>query len=123
MGLALPRLAQGLFVQAGQALAVHQFGHDIRTLYSESLNLMPIYRPPNAFKPTRTDNDEALIDFFTEYGVESRYFNLNEVCEAKMNRNPLEKWFHLASSIYEEYTPNQIRQKSAMNLMYNSHYK
>lgn len=95
-----------------------QFGHDIRTLYSESLKLMPIYRHPNVDTATRTDNDEALIDFFTEYGVGSRYFNLNEVCEAKMDRSPLDKWLHLASSIYEEYTPHQIREKSAMNLMY-----
>jgi len=94
------------------------FGHDIRTLYSESLKLMPIYRHPNALTPTRTDNDEALIDFFTEYGVGSRYFNLNEICEAKMNRSPLDKWLRLASSIYEEYTPHQVREKSAMNLMY-----
>ncbi|WP_242632677.1 hypothetical protein [Thiothrix fructosivorans] len=68
------------------------FGHDIRTLYTESLKLLPIYLHPNAATPSSTQNDEALIDFFTEYGVGSRYFNLNEVCEAKQDRSPLDKW-------------------------------
>lgn len=94
------------------------FSHDINTLYGESLNMMPLYRHPNAIVQFRTNNDDALIDFFTEYGSGSRYFNLNEVCEAKMDRSPLEKWRDLSSSIYEEYTPPKIRQKSALNLMY-----
>jgi hypothetical protein len=54
----------------------------------------------------------------TEYGIGSRYFNLNEICEAKLDRSPLYKWLDIARSVYEEYTPSQIRQKSAMNLMY-----
>lgn len=94
------------------------FGHDIRTLYTESLKLLPIYLHPNAATPPRTQNDEALIDFFTEYGVGSRYFNLNEVCEAKQDRSPLDKWLAVASDIYEEYTSHQIRERSALNLIY-----
>jgi len=93
------------------------FSHDIKTLYLESLNMMPRYLP-NVIVPNRTNNDNALIDFFTEYGTGTRYFNLNEVCEAKMDRSPLDKWLDLSRSIYEEYTLSQIRQKSAMNLIY-----
>lgn len=93
------------------------FSHDIKILYLESLNMIPQYHP-NAIVPIRTKNDDALIDFFTEYGTGTRYFNLNEVCEAKMDRSPLEKWFDLSKSIYEEYTTPAIRQKSALNLIY-----
>lgn len=94
------------------------FGHDIGTLYIECLKLLPLYLHPNASNPARTANDEALIDFITEYGVGSRYFNLNEVCEAKQDRSPLYKWLDIARAIYEDHTPHQVRQKSAMSLMY-----
>lgn len=96
----------------------NEFGHDIRTLYEQSQTLRPIYRNPQAMLPTRTANDDALIEFFTEYGVGSRYFNLNEICEARMDRSPLDKWLNIARSLYEEYTPPHIKNKSALNLMY-----
>lgn len=95
-----------------------QFGHDIRTLYNESLTLMPLYRHPNSIASIRTDNDDAMIDFFTEYGIGTRYFNLNEVCEEKMTRSPLDKWLDLSRSLYEEYTSLKIRQRSELNLIY-----
>ena len=94
------------------------FGHDIKTLYNECLKLMPIYRSPHDAVPTRTSNDEALIELFTEFGMDSRYFNLNEVCEEKRNRSPLYQWLDISRAIYEEYTPDHIRQKSAMSLIY-----
>lgn len=93
-------------------------GHNIKKLNDKALELMPLYRHPNASIPIRTNNDEALIDFFTEYGIGSRYFNLNEVCEEKMNRSPLDKWLDLSRSIYEEYTSLKIRQRSELNLIY-----
>lgn len=35
-----------------------------------------------------------------------------------MERNPLYKWIDIARSVYEEYTPCQVREKSALNLIY-----
>lgn len=96
----------------------HQFGHDIQTLYGECQKLIPIYSNPNAELPALTGHDSELIAFFTEYGLQSRYFNLNEVCEAKMERSPLYKWLDVARSIYEQYTPWHLRERSAMSLMY-----
>jgi len=95
-----------------------QFGHDTRTLYDECLKLLPLYLHPNSSCPTTTANDDALIDFFAEYGLESRYFNLDEICEAKQDRSPLYKWLDIARAIYEEHTPHQVRHRSAMNLMH-----
>ncbi len=63
-------------------------------------------------------DDLELIDFFTEYSVSSRYFNLNEICEAKLDRPPLEKWRELAARTYEKYTPSQTRQKAGVALLY-----
>ena len=94
------------------------FGHDIRTLYGECQKLMSQYRRNPSTLTERTKSDDALIDFFTDYGVGSRYFNLNEVCEAKMERGPLSKWLDISIAVYEEYTPHQVRQRSALNLMY-----
>ncbi|MCL9844625.1 hypothetical protein [Ralstonia solanacearum] len=96
----------------------NQFGHDIATLYSECVKLMPTYLNPQATLPALSAEDQALVDFFTEYGVGSRYFNLNEICEAKMDRSPLYKWLDLARTTYEDYTPGQVRERSALNLMY-----
>jgi hypothetical protein len=95
-----------------------EFGHDIKTLHSECMALMPIYRYSKGTVSVLSANDLALLDFFTEYGIGSRYFNLNEVCEARMDRGPLEKWLDLARSIYEEHTPYQVREKSMMSLFY-----
>lgn len=95
-----------------------KLGHDIRKLNDMALELIPSYRHPNATTTIRTNNDNALIDFFTEYGSISRYFNVDAVCEPKMNRSPLDKWNDLSMSIYEEYTPPHIKQKSAMSLIY-----
>lgn len=96
----------------------NQFGHDVRTLYGECVKLMPTYHSKRTEQPDLENEDQALIDFFTEYANSSRYFNLNEVCEAKMDRSPLDKWLEIARSIYEQYTPHQVRHRCAMDLLY-----
>jgi hypothetical protein len=96
----------------------NDFGHEINTLYGECQKLISLYSDPSAAQSPKTTNDDALIAFFTEYAVGSRYFNLNELCEAKMKRSPLYNWFDLARAVYEEYTPEQVIEKSALNLMY-----
>lgn len=95
-----------------------QFGHDIQTLYSECLKLMPTYHPKRSKQPFLGPEDQALVKFFTEYATNSRYFNLNEVCEAKIDRSPLDKWLDIARSVYEQHTPPQVRHKCSMNLLY-----
>ncbi|WP_460926405.1 hypothetical protein [Pseudomonas sp. MC6] len=97
----------------------NQFGHDIKSLYGECMKLIPVYSPRRTEQPTLSAEDQDLIDFFTEYAMNSRYFNLNEVCEAKMDRSPLDKWLKIARSVYEQHTPYQVIQKSAMDLIYN----
>ena len=96
----------------------NQFGHDVKTLYGECVKLMPAYHPNRATQPTLAPEDETLIDFFTEYATNSRYFNLNEVCEAKLSLSPLDKWLEIARIVYERHTPHQVRQKCAMDLLY-----
>lgn len=95
-----------------------EFGHDIKTLYAECIKLTYIYHPHQKKQPTLTSDDQALICFFTEYAMNSRYFNLNEVCEAKMDRSPLDQWLDISLGIYKEHTPHQIREKGAMELLY-----
>lgn len=95
-----------------------EFGHDVKTLYGECAKLMPTYHAKRTKQPTLAPEDQALIDFFTEYATNSRYFNLNEVCEAKLNRNPLDQWLDIARSIYEHYTPHQVRKKCTKDLLY-----
>lgn len=94
------------------------FGHDIETLYAECLSLLPVYLGSNKSNPIRTSNDESLIKFLTEYGIGSRYFNLNEVCEARQDRDPLYKWLDIANAIYRTYISQQVRESSKMRLIY-----
>lgn len=95
-----------------------QFGHDVKTLYGECLKLMPTYHPLRTEQPALACEDEELVAFFTEYATNSRYFNLNEVCEAKLDRSPLDKWLEITRSVYECHTPHQVRQKCTMDLLY-----
>lgn len=95
-----------------------QFGHNITTLYGECMKLMPVYLSDSSKHPSVEPEDTALIDFFTEYANGSRYFNLNEVCEAKMSRSPLDKWLEIAKATYDKHTPSHIRSKSMMDLAY-----
>ncbi|MFD4120768.1 hypothetical protein ACFWQD_05600 [Alcaligenes faecalis] len=96
----------------------NQFGHDVKILYGECMKLMPTYHSKRTKQPSLEAGDQALIDFFTEYAMNSRYFNLNEVCEERMDRSPLDKWLEIARSVYEQHTPYQVRHKCAMDLMY-----
>lgn len=94
------------------------FGHDIGVLHDKCLHLIPTYQLSKPAMSAGPRGDMELIGFFTEYSVSSRYFNLNEICEAKLDRPPLEKWRELAVGIYEKYTPSQTRQKAGEALLY-----
>jgi hypothetical protein len=96
----------------------NQFGHDVKTLYDECIRLIPKYNVRHIKSSILSAEDQALIHFFTDYAMNSRYFNLNEVCEASKFRSPLEQWVEIAQSIYEFHTPYQVRQKCSMNLLY-----
>jgi hypothetical protein len=99
------------------------FGHNIDTLYSECQKLIILYNDSSVVQSQspKTINDDTLIAFFTKYAIRSRYFNLNELCEAKMEKSPLDNWFDLARAIYQEYTPEKVIEKSAFHLMCKIH--
>lgn len=93
------------------------FNHKIGVLYSRAIDLIPDYLGHNHILAKNSKNDESLIDFITEYAKDSRYFNLNKVCEEKIDRSPLDKWYDIVLAIYEEYTTYHVMQKSADSLM------
>jgi hypothetical protein len=95
-----------------------QFGHNVNTLYHDCLKLTTLYDVEGTKHSILSAEDQVLISFFTDYAMNSRYFNLNEVCEASKFRSPLEQWLEIAQSIYECHTPYQVRQKCAMSLLY-----
>lgn len=95
-----------------------QFGHDVKGLYDKCVALMTAYHPNWTKQPTLEPEDQSLIEFFTEYATNSRYFNLNEVCEARMDLSPLDKWLEIAFAVYDRHTSYQVREKCAMNLLY-----
>ncbi|OWG17555.1 hypothetical protein KDK82_1026 [Delftia sp. K82] len=92
------------------------FGHDVNELYLSVLNIKGKYS--KSHQKTLLGSDDALLKFLSEYAKDTRYFNLNEVCEEKFDRSPLYKWLDIARAIYEENTKPYIRQKTAMDLMY-----
>ncbi|KWD62381.1 hypothetical protein WL68_19465 [Burkholderia cepacia] len=94
------------------------FGHDIRTLHEHCFGLIHEYSNDSADPLGATDGDVQLIDFLSEYGVHSRYFNLNEICADKMERSPLYKWLDVAVTLYQTHTQPAVRDRVALNLMY-----
>lgn len=95
------------------------FGHDIKAAYEECEKLSPIYRPnATSHKFNLEPIDIEILDFLAEYGMKSRYFNIDEVCEAKNDKSPLEKWHKIADKLYDKNTPGGIKEKAALNLMY-----
>lgn len=95
-----------------------KFGHDINTLYIECRKLIPRYCKKDGDILSLEAEDQALIGFLSEYAKDSRYFNLNEVCEAKMDRSPLDKWLDIARAVYDKHTPHQAREKGAKDLLH-----
>lgn len=96
----------------------NQFGHNVSELYRECSKLFPVYLTSFESYTNLLDEDAELLDFFAEYGIGSRYFNLNEVCEMKMDRSPLMKWLDIARDLYEDHTSWHVRERAASNLMY-----
>lgn len=92
------------------------FGHNIKELHSTALKIKAKYS--KSIKHSITKSDEALIGFLSEYALDTRYFNLNEVCEERFDREPLYKWLDIARDIYTDNTKPHIRQKSSMDLFY-----
>ena len=95
-----------------------EFGHDVGELYRECQKLVPIYRASSKPAADLPIEDAALLDFFAEYGIGSRYFNLNEVCEMKMDRSPLMKWLDIARALYEDHISWHVRERAASGLMH-----
>jgi hypothetical protein len=95
-----------------------EFGHNVSGLYEECRKLVPMYRASGSPVVELSDEDASLVDFFADYGIGSRYFNLNEVCEMQMDRSPLLKWLDIARSLYEDHTSWRVREKAATGLMY-----
>ncbi|VWB15315.1 hypothetical protein BLA14095_00429 [Burkholderia lata] len=94
------------------------FGHDIKSLSEHCNGLVREYSSEGGDPLVGGDGDAQLIEFISEYGVQSRYFNLNEICEAKMNRSPLYKWLDVAIALYHAHTAAPARERAALNLMY-----
>lgn len=95
-----------------------EYGHNVEHLYRECRQLIQCYPRGEAEPPPLTKDDEAVVTFLSDYGDQSRYFNLNEVCEAKMERSPLYKWLDIAVALYEEYTRAAMRERSALKIIY-----
>src|SRR5215813_7068068 len=57
----------------------NEYGHKIEALYNKATGLIPHYPRPGVSKnaPELSQDDASIIDFFSEYAIGSRYFNLN----------------------------------------------
>lgn len=92
------------------------YGHDVNELYSSALKIKNKYSQSK--QEPLIESDKGLLRFLSEYAKDTRYFNLNEVCEEKFDRSPLYKWLDIARAIYEENTKPHIRQKTSLDLLY-----
>ncbi|HUX82317.1 MAG TPA: hypothetical protein VMV35_05735 [Halothiobacillus sp.] len=97
-----------------------EFGHKLKKLYSDASKVIPLYAATNAPNSILQlcEDDASILHFFHEFALDSRYFNLNEVCEGKMIRSPTSQWLELGQNIYRRYIPSQFRERAALKVIY-----
>jgi len=96
-----------------------KYGHDISSLHDEAMRIMSIYFRGKSRSTSPLDEvDSALVGFFSEYAVGSRYFNLNEICEAKLGQGPVSQWFKLAHEVFRTHTASHRVEKESLDIFY-----
>lgn len=93
------------------------FGHALNTMYQHMEKLSAEYTKGEVRSPDKESDDHRLLEFLSKFAAKSRYYNLNELNQKTELPSPLEEWWRVADSIYEQYTASHLRDRRAMGLM------
>jgi len=87
------------------AADVRNYGHDLLKLF-DILRGIEVTNGTRPLDTVATNSIEwELLQYLSEFGMQSRYFNLNELSSGKATENPLSHWKHVFERILREDVP------------------
>lgn len=94
------------------------FGHHLNTMYQHMVTLSAKYTKGAIVLPGPDTDDHKLIEFLSKFAAKSRYYNLDELGKRTDSPSPLQEWWEIASSVYEEHTVWHVRDRQRMSIFY-----
>lgn len=87
-------------------------GHDIAALHKTAVAIAEKYDCKNNKNWDLNDEQELIIAMLSEFGKETRYYNLNTIVEDKKKINdPLEQWNDIIDACYWKYVSSKKMEK------------
>lgn len=85
------------------------FGHDVASLYSAAAEIARAY-PDSANNPFSQDSiNLAIVECLSEFAVETRYYNLDQLTQRTSVSNPLEVWDRVVERVFFDDIPQAQR--------------
>lgn len=79
-------------------------GHDINSLHQNAVSVALKYKIKDEAKWILNDEQSKILTMLSEFGRETRYYNLNTIVEDKKAMNdPLEQWGEILENCYWKY--------------------
>lgn len=92
------------------------FGHYLNTMYQHMVTLSTKYNDAEIRLPDLDSDDHKLLEFLSKFAAKSRYYNLDELGKRTDSPSPLQEWWEIGSSVYEEYTAWHVRERQQRSI-------
>lgn len=97
---------------------LRKLGHDISTLHQNAVNIAIKYEKRDKGKWVLNDEQSAILTMLSEFGKETRYYNLNTIIgDKKLMNDPLEQWNSILEYCYWKYTSATKRERLSQDVI------
>ncbi|HHE5971962.1 hypothetical protein QT346_30715 (plasmid) [Escherichia coli] len=97
---------------------LRKLGHDISILHQNAVNVAIKYEKKDKGKWVLNDEQSAILTMLSEFGKETRYYNLNTIIEdKKLINDPLEQWNCILEYCYWKYTSAAKRERLSQEVI------
>ncbi|ENZ4334975.1 hypothetical protein ACHEMW_004222 [Escherichia coli] len=97
---------------------LRKLGHDISTLHQNAVNIAIKYEKRDKGKWVLNDEQSAILTMLSEFGKETRYYNLNTIIgDKKLMNDPLEQWNCILEYCYWKYTSATKRERLSQDVI------
>lgn len=91
---------------------LRNIGHDISSLHANAVSIALEYKWHDKDLWTLNDEQTEILTMLSEFGKETRYYNLNTIVEDKKTINdPLEQWHDILESCYWKHISPAKRER------------
>lgn len=91
---------------------LRNIGHDISTLHQNAVSIALKYKWHDKELWTLNDEQTKILTMLSEFGKETRYYNLNTIVEDKKTiNNPLKQWHNILESCYWKHISAAKRER------------